>query len=57
MIALLARDSFIIRQWVPNEERVVNDLAIGALLTFDEDRSLKTLGVTRCAWDEIHSVY
>ncbi|XP_018359711.1 PREDICTED: uncharacterized protein LOC108758964 [Trachymyrmex cornetzi] len=57
IIALLARGGFSIRQWASNDERAVNDLgtvALHANLTFSEDRSLKTLGVTWCArTDEI----
>ncbi|XP_018301866.1 uncharacterized protein [Mycetomoellerius zeteki] len=52
VIVLLTRGGFTIRQWASNEERVINDLATGALhvgFTFDGDRSLKTLGVTWCA--------
>jgi len=57
VIALLARGGFTIRQWVSNEERVVNDLAANMLhaeFVFDGDRSLKTLGITwRAREDEL----
>ncbi|XP_039309666.1 uncharacterized protein LOC120358695 [Solenopsis invicta] len=52
IIALLARGGFAIRQWASNDERCVNDLAVGALhtkFTFGGDRSLRTLGVVWCA--------
>ncbi|XP_011685494.1 PREDICTED: uncharacterized protein LOC105448546 [Wasmannia auropunctata] len=44
IIALLARGGFSIRQWASNDERVIDDLASGALhasFAFGKDRSLK----------------
>jgi len=55
VIVLLARGGFTIRQWASNEERVVNDFAANVLhagFVFDEDQSLKTLGITWRARDD-----
>ncbi|XP_018393398.1 PREDICTED: uncharacterized protein LOC108772376 [Cyphomyrmex costatus] len=54
IIALLAR-GFIIRQWASNDERIVSDLASNVLhanLILDENRALKTLGVTWSTRDD-----
>ncbi|XP_018368330.1 PREDICTED: uncharacterized protein LOC108764543, partial [Trachymyrmex cornetzi] len=45
---LLARGGFVIRQWVSNDERIINDLEANALhasFTLNTDRALKTLGI------------
>ncbi|XP_011688916.1 PREDICTED: uncharacterized protein LOC105450668 [Wasmannia auropunctata] len=55
IIALLKRGGFSIRQWASNDERVIGDLASGAVhanLRLDEDRSLKTLGIMWNARDD-----
>ncbi|XP_018376447.1 PREDICTED: uncharacterized protein LOC108769758 [Trachymyrmex cornetzi] len=55
IIALLSRGGFIIRQWASNDERVVSDLVSNALhtnLILDENRTLKTLGVTWSTRDD-----
>jgi len=47
--SLLARGGFSIRQWASNDERIINDLAPGALhasFVLNVNRTLKTLGVT-----------
>ncbi|XP_070529860.1 uncharacterized protein [Cardiocondyla obscurior] len=49
IIAVLSRGGFTIRQWASNDLHIISDLAIEAVhmnLILDNDRSLKTLGVT-----------
>ncbi|RLU25767.1 hypothetical protein DMN91_001926 [Ooceraea biroi] len=49
VIALLARGGFVIRQWVSNDARIINDLDSHhqhANFAFQADASLKTLGIT-----------
>ncbi|XP_070517413.1 uncharacterized protein [Cardiocondyla obscurior] len=49
IIALLSRGGFAIRQWASNDLHIISDLDIEAVhmnLILDNDRSLKTLGVT-----------
>ncbi|XP_070515381.1 uncharacterized protein [Cardiocondyla obscurior] len=55
VIELFKKGGFTIRQWASNDLRVINDLsdeAIHKSLTLDDDKSLKTIGVSWNTYDD-----